>query len=67
VCRLCWKSRKDYEYNFSKSRSVVEKNCLTKADAQVELRNTGSYFTEVLDIIGNDFALAIKNELSAIE
>ena len=58
---------KDYEYNFKNTRPTVEKNCVAKAGTQVTLRNTRSYFTEILDIIGSDFALAIKNELAGIE
>lgn len=54
---------KDYAYNFGKTRKAVEKKCLEKAETQVGLRNTRSYFTEVLDIIGNDFALTVKQEL----
>lgn len=42
----------DYQYNFKNTRPTVEKNCLAEAKKQVELRNTRSYFTEVLGIIG---------------
>jgi len=57
----------DYQYNFGKTRKVVERLCRAKAAEQVTLRNTKSYFSEVLDIIGNDFALAVKRELAGIE
>ena len=69
--KLCQKPAdvniKDYEYNFSGSKNDVTKDCKKKANSQVTLRNTRSYFTEVLEIIGTDFALAIKDELLAAE
>ena len=69
--KLCNKPRdariEDYQYNFGKTRKTVENKCRTKANDQVILRDTKSYFVEVLDIIGNDFALAVKNELAGVE
>lgn len=71
IKKLCNKPRdariEDYQYNFGKTRKTVENKCRTKANDQVTLRNTKSYFVEVLDIIGNDFALAVKNELLGVE
>lgn len=57
----------DYQYNFKGTRAKVENRCLDKTSTQVTLRNTKSYFTEVLDLIGNDFAKAVKQELIDIE
>lgn len=70
--KLCKKPtdvrEQDYRYNFKYATSkAVENNCSKKVETQVELRNTKSYFTEVLDWVGSDFALAIKDELAGIE
>jgi hypothetical protein len=34
---------------------------------QVDLRNTRSYFNEVLDIIGSELAKTVKEELLGVE
>jgi hypothetical protein len=70
--KLCRKPtdvrEKDYRYNFKYATSkAVQNNCTNKVATQVELRNTKSYFTEVLDFVGSDFALTIKDELAGIE
>ena len=60
----------DYEYNFSnklKKLKDVNELCLERAKDNVELRDTDSYFKEVLDIIGSDFAKAIQSELVNID
>jgi hypothetical protein len=58
---------KDYEYNFSAKRGKVEKDCKAEAGKQVTLRNTQSYFNKVLQAIGSDFALTIKDELLGVD
>ena len=45
----------------------MENNCSKKVATRVALRNTQSYFTEVLGFVSSDFALAIKDELAGIE
>ncbi len=57
----------DYKYNFKNTRPTVEKNCGDKAKTQVELRNTESYFNEVLDMIGSEFAKTVKEELVGVD
>lgn len=58
---------KSYQGNFGKARKDVNKQCLAAADKRIMLFNTRDYFTEVLKLVGNDFASDILNELSGIE
>jgi len=47
--------------------NAMQNNCTNKVATKVELRNTKSYFTEVLNFLTSDFALTIKDELAGIE
>jgi hypothetical protein len=57
----------DYQYNFKHNQATVAKDCKDTANTQVTLRNTKSYFTEVLDLIGSEFAQTVKEELLGVD
>ncbi|MCE2572818.1 hypothetical protein [Motilimonas eburnea] len=58
----------DLQYNFSQSsESLLKADCEKEAKSYVELRNTRSYFTELLDVIGSELAIAVKEELLDVE
>ena len=70
--KLCAKPtdarEQDYRYNFQyKTSKAVTSNCNKIVDGQVTLRNTKSYFAEVLTLVGSDFALKIKDELAGLD
>lgn len=69
--RLCKKPgdvvQTDYKFMFGRTHSALKNDCELTIKKQLSLRNTRSYFTEILEVIASDFAKQFKEELSEIE